>query len=179
MGYRRELTATDIFPNSPPEQGAQKPFERVVKRRRNLVTLPSKFVANVTAAAGKRAATNPSSAIGADQFAALQFRSTGFGDSVFVEKALTGEMSVVALANVVLYGAMAMITNLAERSPIRGGIDIAYGVSLEGTLYSAASVRAYELERCAKYPRLLLGDQYLKFVEHHVIRRPQQRHWRE
>ena len=57
---------------------------------------------------------------------------------------------------------------LAAGRPIRGAIDIAWGVELhKGELYGAAVARAYELEsEVAKYPRIVVGReacQYLKY----------------
>lgn len=53
------------------------------------------------------------------------------------------------------------------RDPLRGGIEIAWGTELRrGELYGPAIARAYELEsRCAHYPRIVVGDETIKFLE--------------
>lgn len=60
---------------------------------------------------------------------------------------------------------------LATRSPIRGAIDVAWGVELHpGELYGAAVARAYELEsEIAQYPRIVVGEEAVKLLQaHHV-----------
>ena len=57
---------------------------------------------------------------------------------------------------------------LTARRPIRGAIDIAWGVELhKGELYGAAVARAYELEsEIAKYPRVVVGAEARKYLEY-------------
>lgn len=56
---------------------------------------------------------------------------------------------------------------LASRRPIRGAIEIAWGVELNpGELYGAVVARAYELEsEIAGYPRIVVGPEALKFLD--------------
>lgn len=56
---------------------------------------------------------------------------------------------------------------LATHRPIRGAIEIAWGVELHpGELYGAAVARAYELEsEVAGYPRIVIGTEVLKFLD--------------
>ncbi len=65
-----------------------------------------------------------------------------------------------------LAGALCFI-GLATRSPLRGAIEIAWGVELHpGELYGAAVARAYELEsEVADYPRIVVGPQMLHFLD--------------
>lgn len=58
---------------------------------------------------------------------------------------------------------------LASRTPIRGALDIAWGVELRpGELYGAAVARAYELESIsAQYPRIVVGPRTIAFLEAH------------
>jgi hypothetical protein len=59
-----------------------------------------------------------------------------------------------------------MLIGLSSRAPIRGGIDVAWGVELRpGELYGAAIARAYELEsKHAQYPRIVVGDEAIKYL---------------
>lgn len=58
---------------------------------------------------------------------------------------------------------------LASKQPIRGAIDVAWGVEIHpGELYGAAVARTYELESSyAKYPRIVIGPQLIHFLEAH------------
>jgi hypothetical protein len=58
---------------------------------------------------------------------------------------------------------------LASRNPIRGAIDVAWGVELHpGELYGAAVARAYELEsEVAQYPRIVVGVETVKLLQAH------------
>ena len=58
---------------------------------------------------------------------------------------------------------------LASRNPIRGAIDVAWGVELKpGELYGAAVARAYEIESIhAQYPRIVVGPRAIAFLEAH------------
>jgi hypothetical protein len=58
---------------------------------------------------------------------------------------------------------------LATRNPIRGAIDVAWGVELHpGELYGAAVARAYELEsEIAQYPRIVVGAETVKLLQVH------------
>lgn len=59
---------------------------------------------------------------------------------------------------------------LASRHPIRGALDVAWGMELRaGELYGAAVVRAYELESIfAQYPRIVVGPRVINFLRAHV-----------
>ncbi len=56
---------------------------------------------------------------------------------------------------------------LAQRSPMRGAIDIAWGVELRpGELYGPVVASAYELEsEVAQYPRVVVGHRVIEFLE--------------
>lgn len=67
-----------------------------------------------------------------------------------------------------LAGSMCLL-GLAKKRPIRGAIDIAWGVELHnGELYGAAVAKAYELESyVAQYPRIVVSDRTIDFLEAH------------
>lgn len=56
---------------------------------------------------------------------------------------------------------------LAAKKPIRGAIDIAWGVELHlGELYGPVVARAYELEsETAQYPRIVVGSQVVHYLQ--------------
>jgi hypothetical protein len=65
-----------------------------------------------------------------------------------------------------LAGALCFI-GLASRRPLRGAIEVAWGVELNpGELYGAAVARAYELEsEVADYPRIVVGPELIRFID--------------
>ena len=59
------------------------------------------------------------------------------------------------------------ILGLATKQPIRGGVEIAWGVELRpGELYGCAVAKAYELESyVAQYPRIVVGPDFCRYLE--------------
>ncbi len=135
MGYRRDLEALGD-PPSVDEDDIHRRFSSIVERRRILVE-GLKMYSDV-----------------------VDIRVTGFSDSVFIESAFGDhpESPLAALNSVVDASIAALFVNLGSESAIRGGIDIGYGLQSKGHLYTAATVRAVELEKCARYPRILVGN---------------------
>ena len=67
-----------------------------------------------------------------------------------------------------LAGALCFL-GLASQQPVRGAIEIAWGIELHpGELYGAAVARAYELEsEVAQYPRIVIGSEMVRFLKLH------------
>jgi hypothetical protein len=61
------------------------------------------------------------------------------------------------------------LMGLASANPIRGALDVAWGVEIHpGELYGAVVARAYELESVsAQYPRIVVGTRLVGFLEAH------------
>lgn len=62
------------------------------------------------------------------------------------------------------------LLGLATGRPVRGAIEVAWGVELHpGELYGPAVARAYELEsEIAQYPRIVVGPETLRLLEVHA-----------
>ena len=62
------------------------------------------------------------------------------------------------------------LLGLATGRPVRGAVEIAWGVELHpGELYGPAVARAYELEsEIAQYPRIVIGPETIRFLEVHA-----------
>jgi hypothetical protein len=60
------------------------------------------------------------------------------------------------------------LNSLAEGHPIRGGLEIGWGVRLgQSEVYGAALARAYQLESTvAMYPRVICGEELLRYLSH-------------
>ena len=57
-----------------------------------------------------------------------------------------------------------MLIQLAAGTPLRGGVDVGTGIEVEGELFGAACVKAYELEKNGKYPRLVVGNDLVGYL---------------
>jgi hypothetical protein len=59
---------------------------------------------------------------------------------------------------------------LANKIPLRGSVDIAWGAELhKGELYGAAVAKAYELENCvAQYPRIVVGQTVINYLNDNI-----------
>ena len=88
---------------------------------------------------------------------------TSLGDKE-IKCPLNGVFDILALSGSLCF------MGLASGRPIRGGIDIAWGVELRpGELYGAAVAQAYELENIhAQYPRIVVGQRVLHFLYAHI-----------
>ena len=61
---------------------------------------------------------------------------------------------------------MICFLGLEEKQPVRGAIDVGWGVELQsGEVYGPVLARAYELEsEIAQYPRIVVGSDVLQFL---------------
>lgn len=61
------------------------------------------------------------------------------------------------------------LLGLAQRHPVRGAIDLAWGVDLPASgLYGPVVANSYELEsEVAQYPRIVVGQRVVEFLEAH------------
>jgi len=166
MGYRQQLMETDRTGNITDHQQIRGIFSPVVERRQSLIRSVLGYLEHIQKVAARKQEELGKPA-GVDVLNAVKFRPTGFSDCIFIEKALRGDDAggIFSLSNLIVVSGLLYLTSLANRSPIRGGIDIGYGVSVDNVLYSSATVKAYELEQCAKYPRILLGERYLSSID--------------
>ncbi|KAF1694930.1 hypothetical protein [Pseudoxanthomonas koreensis] len=82
------------------------------------------------------------------------------GDASRVQQ-INGVYSQICMA-----GAMCLI-GLAAKGPVRGGIDIAWGVELHpGELYGPAVANAYHQESvAAQFPRIAVGNKLVEFLK--------------
>jgi len=76
---------------------------------------------------------------------------------------------VVALFDLLGLAGTMCFRGLSKKQPIRGAIDIAWGLELrDGELYGAVVAKAYELEsHVAQYPRIIVSQRTIGFLEAH------------
>jgi hypothetical protein len=66
---------------------------------------------------------------------------------------------------IILTCASMMLAQLAAGHPIRGGIDVGTGIEIDGELFGAALVKAYEIESSrAAYPRIVVGLDFVRML---------------
>lgn len=72
--------------------------------------------------------------------------------------------------NIIAHAGSLCFIGLASKRPLRGAVEIAWGVELRpGELYGAAVARAYELEsEVAQYPRIVVSDRTIGYLLHHI-----------
>lgn len=79
-----------------------------------------------------------------------------------------GEMRCPINAIFSIFGTVGSLCflGLAQSCPVRGAVDIAWGIELhKGELYGAAIARAYELEsEYAQYPRIVIGPRVVEYL---------------
>jgi len=92
-----------------------------------------------------------------------------FSDGLVVYLSLMGDIRPELLNG--LYGVIGScgslcLLGLTRRSPIRGGVDVAWGVELNNNeLYGCVVAKAYELEsEIAKWPRVVVGEHVVNYL---------------
>lgn len=93
-----------------------------------------------------------------------------FGDTIVMHCPVIGKADVVNIASIfgiLTSAALLVLVRMAHKTPIRGGIDIGFGVEPGGTeLYGPAFLNAYELEQnVADYPRIVIGQQLVSSLK--------------
>ena len=104
----------------------------------------------------------------------------GFSDSFVMSVALREDRGALVRA-VIVFSALSaasvvMLTSLASRHPLRGGIDVGLATEIgPEEIYGTALRNAYLLEsQTAGYPRIVVGDELLEYLNIELLRFGQQ-----
>jgi hypothetical protein len=95
---------------------------------------------------------------------------TGFSDSFVASVPLREEgqelVPIVTVFSALSAACIVMLTALASKHPLRGGIDVGLATEIgPSEIYGTALERAYLLEcRVARYPRLVVGDELWRYL---------------
>jgi hypothetical protein len=106
----------------------------------------------------------------------MEPKFVGFSDSFVVSVALRNDrgdlIPIVSAFAALSAAATVMLTSLAGRHALRGGMDVGLGTELEaGEIYGTALERAYLLEcQSAQYPRIVIGDELWKYLSAALVR---------
>jgi hypothetical protein len=94
----------------------------------------------------------------------------GFSDSFITSAPLHNDSSalvpIITAFSVLSAASVVMLTSLACKHPLRGGIDVGLATEIgPGEIYGTALERAYILEsKEAKYPRIVIGDEIWNYL---------------
>src|ERR1700733_1818054 len=100
----------------------------------------------------------------------------GFSDSFVTSVPLRNDagdlVRVVTVFSALSAAAIVMLTSLASRHALRGGIDVGLATEIgPGEIYGTALERAYLLEsKTANYPRIVIGDELWKYLNAALVR---------
>jgi hypothetical protein len=103
--------------------------------------------------------------------ASVHPKFVGFSDSFVTSVPLQNPggdlIAVISVFSTLAAAAVVMLTSLASRHPLRGGIDVGLATEIgPDEIYGTALERAYLLEcRDAGYPRILVGDELWNYLQ--------------
>jgi hypothetical protein len=55
--------------------------------------------------------------------------------------------------------------DLEDTLPLRGGIDVGVGISVDGDVFTAGLAKAVDLEQNADYPRVIVGERFTDYLQ--------------
>lgn len=179
MGYGAALDAFDVYP-LPSDKAAQDALTPKVVRPRHfqqrLVLGIETFIEGMRSAPQTDLSHLPAEAQRlAARWRATRIKVQPLGDAVTMELALRGDdnhFPARALDMMLMAACSASLNQLAmgdgrpeDTLPLRGGIDVGTGAVIGGQLYSAALKKAVVLEDNADFPRIMVGDRLLEYVQ--------------
>jgi hypothetical protein len=100
----------------------------------------------------------------------VQPNFVGFSDSFVTSVPLRNDAgdltTIVRMFSALSAAAILMLTSLAAKHPLRGGIDVGLATEIgPGEIYGTALERAYLLEcQRAEYPRIVIGDEAWRYL---------------
>jgi hypothetical protein len=106
----------------------------------------------------------------------VQPKFVGFSDSFVASVALRNDrgdlVPIISVFAALSGAAIVMLTSLASRHPLRGGMDVGLATEIgPEEIYGTALERAYLLEcQSAQYPRIVIGDELWKYLSVALVR---------
>lgn len=102
-----------------------------------------------------------------DRTRELKMKQQRWSDGLVLYTVMAGAAPMNAIFEIICTSGALCLLGLADGSPVRGGIDIAWGVELhDNELYGPVVASTYDLEsRVAQYPRIVLGDRVVHYME--------------
>jgi len=105
----------------------------------------------------------------AEAMKARRVREHRWSDGVLLAcplKPEPGHSPIMGVYDILCTCGALMLVQLAMGRPIRGGLDVGVGTEVDGELFGAALVKAYENEsKRAQYPRIVVGKELVQYLE--------------
>lgn len=179
LGQRDALRGQGLLPSFETEEERNKlnviirnSVGAIIKLQEQAEEMMSEFL-NPNLNSPLRAALPPDQHAAWDELQLTRIKTQRWSDGLMSFMCL-GDTDIKCLMNGVLgilglAGTLCLL-GLATRRPVRGAIEVAWGVELHpGELYGAAVARAYELESgVAQYPRIIVGPEAVKLLRTHA-----------
>lgn len=180
LGQRNELARFPRLPDTSDEK-AMAEFKKVLKGTVGAVDGLSKHIQTFFEAYSKNAVGSyiPEPLRPAfDQFSVMEIHFQRFSDGLFLYVPLAFDkipVPIRAVFGLLTACGMASLIGLAAKRPVRGGIEVGWGVEYHPEeLYGSVVARAYELEsKVARYPRFVVGDQLAEYIRAAELNRAQ------
>jgi len=171
LGQRKELARFPRLPDTSDEK-AMAEFQRVLKGTVGTADGLSKHIQSFFEAYSKNTVGSyiPEPLRAAfEQYSVMEIHFQRFSDGLFLYVPLAFDKIPVPIRGV--FGLLtacgtACLISLAAKRPVRGGIEVGWGVEYHPEeLYGSVVARAYELEsKVARYPRFVVGDQLAEYI---------------
>ncbi len=151
--------------NSEFEETLKQTLGRVLKVRKTF----SNFYDSFESRSGLTKTLDSSSLSKSGQSPSSVVKIQQFSDTVVIYRSLApsdGNIPMRAVFSMMTAAASTMMTCLAHRIPIRGALELGWGVEIaDGDIYGGVLERAHFLERqVAKYPRVLVGSELINYL---------------
>lgn len=167
LGQRNELNGCGLLPDNKDE------VVSIVKRTVGVIRhLHSQFEqfydALTTRATGLQVPEERRQEFINLQATKLKFQRFSDGLVVYISLAQDAEHSPInGLYGLIAASGSLCFLGLAQKTPLRAGMDIAWGVELnESELYGCVVARSYELESTiARGPRVVLGEEVIQYLQ--------------
>jgi len=173
LGQRAEYKNESLLPNFITEKEKEIFYEKIKKTIKPIYALQkdaSKFIESALSYEGPIKKNMPKELDTTyDEIDRIELNEQRWSDGLFYFVSLHEENLKCPLGSIfTLLGTVGTLCfiGLARKQPIRGSIDIAWGVELlPGELYGAVLARAYELESIvAQYPRIVIGEKTIEYL---------------
>lgn len=100
-----------------------------------------------------------------DEARRLNVQQLRWSDGLVLYTTMRGRTPMNAIFNIFGTAGGLCLLGLGMGDPIRGGIDVSWGAELhDGEIYGAVVANSYELETLAQYPRIIVGNRVIQYL---------------
>ncbi|MBE0546870.1 MAG: hypothetical protein IH627_04250 [Rubrivivax sp.] len=186
LGQRAALRGQNLLPIVQTEEEKQRLLSTLKASVGSLAVLQQRAAKMMGASnpdpnSDLRATLSPSEQTEWDEMMRATITTQRWSDGLLLFTSIAEELVKCPLNGIfrmlALTGALCFM-GLASKQPLRGAVEVAWGVELQpGELYGAAVARAYELEsEVADYPRIVVGPYLVHYLELHSKNTSEERH---